>query len=53
MVHPKVLKAGKINPAKFSGFAFGLGLSRLAMMKYKINDVRLFLGGDLKFLEKF
>ncbi len=53
MVHPNVLKAGGINPKKWSGFAFGMGIDRLAMMKYKINDVRLFYNGDLRFLEQF
>lgn len=53
MVHPKVLKAGGVDPDKFSGFAFGLGIDRLVMMKYGINDIRLFQGGDLRFLEQF
>lgn len=53
LVHPNVLKAGKVDSEKYSGFAFGLGLSRIAMMKYKIDDIRLFLGGDLRFLEQF
>ena len=53
MVHPNVLKAGGIDPEKYSGFAFGLGLTRLAMMKYGIDDIRLFNSGDLRFLEQF
>ncbi len=53
MIHPKVLKEGGIDPDIYSGFAFGLGLSRLAMMKYQINDIRMFNSGDLRFLEKF
>ena len=53
MVHPNVLKAGGINPKNWQGFAFGIGMDRLAMMKYKINDVRLFYSGDLRFLEQF
>jgi phenylalanyl-tRNA synthetase alpha chain len=53
MVHPNVFKAVKINPEKWQGFAFGLGLDRLAMMKYKINDIRLFYSGDLRFLRQF
>ncbi|MCK5211895.1 phenylalanine--tRNA ligase subunit alpha [Candidatus Parcubacteria bacterium] len=52
-VHPKVLEYGGIDPDKYSGFAFGLGLTRLAMMKYKINDTRLFNSGDLRFLRQF
>ena len=53
MVHPNVLKAVKINPEEWQGFAFGLGLDRLTMMKYKINDIRLFYSGDLRFLKQF
>ena len=53
MVHPKVLEYGGIDPKKYSGFAFGLGLTRLAMMKYGIDDIRLFNSGDLRFLEQF
>ncbi|MBU1039399.1 phenylalanine--tRNA ligase subunit alpha [Patescibacteria group bacterium] len=53
LVHPNVLKAGGIDPKKYSGLAFGLGLSRLAMMRYKIDDIRLFLSGDLRFLKQF
>jgi phenylalanyl-tRNA synthetase alpha chain len=53
MVHPNVLKAGHIDPEEWSGFAFGLGLSRLVMLRYGIDDVRLLLSGDLRFLEQF
>jgi phenylalanyl-tRNA synthetase alpha chain len=53
MVHPNVLSAGGIDPEHWSGFAFGLGLSRLVMLRYKIDDVRLLVGGDLRFLEQF
>lgn len=53
LVHPKVLEYGGIDPKQYSGFAFGLGLSRLVMMRYKIDDIRLFLSGDLRFLEQF
>jgi len=53
LVHPKVLEYGGIDPKKYSGFAFGLGLTRLVMMKYGINDIRLFNSGDLRFLQQF
>lgn len=53
MVHPNVFKAVKLNPKNWQGFAFGMGLDRLAMLKYKINDIRLFFSGDLRFLEQF
>ncbi|MBU0636590.1 MAG: phenylalanine--tRNA ligase subunit alpha [Patescibacteria group bacterium] len=53
MVHPNVLKYGGIDSKKYSGFAFGLGLTRLVMMKYGINDIRLFNSGDLRFLKQF
>jgi len=53
LVHPDVLRAGGIDPDIYSGFAFGFGLTRLAMLKYNINDARLFNSGDIKFLEQF
>ncbi len=53
LVHPKVIEAGGLDPKVYSGFAFGLGLSRLVMMRYKINDIRLLLGGDVRFLKQF
>ncbi|MEK7584024.1 MAG: phenylalanine--tRNA ligase subunit alpha, partial [Patescibacteria group bacterium] len=53
LVHPAVLRAGNVDPEKFSGFAFGLGLTRLVMMKYGIHDIRLLHGGDIRFLEQF
>ncbi|MBZ9569462.1 phenylalanine--tRNA ligase subunit alpha [Patescibacteria group bacterium] len=53
MVHPNVFKAVGLNPKDWQGFAFGMGLDRLAMMKYKINDIRLFYSGDLRFLNQF
>lgn len=53
MVHPVVLKNGGVNPHKYIGFAFGFGITRLVMMKYKINDIRLLLGSDLRFLNQF
>jgi len=53
MVHPTVFKAAGYNPKNWQGFAFGIGIDRIAMMKYKIDDIRLFYGGDLKFLKQF
>ncbi len=53
LVHPNVLRMGNIDPDEWSGFAFGLGLSRLAMMRWEINDIRHFLSGDIRFLEQF
>ena len=52
MIHPNVLRAGGVNPDKYTGFAFGLGSSRLAQLKYGINDARLALSGDLRFLRQ-
>lgn len=52
MIHPNVLKMGGIDPEEYSGFAFGLGLSRLAMMKYGINDLRILNSGDLRCLKQ-
>ncbi len=53
LIHPRVLEYGGVDSKEYSGFAFGLGLSRLVMMKYHIDDIRLFLSGDLRFLEQF
>jgi phenylalanyl-tRNA synthetase alpha chain len=53
VVHPDVLRAGGIDPERYSGFAFGMGLDRLAMLKYGVDDLRLFFENDLKFLEQF
>lgn len=53
MVHPNVLKNAGLNPREWSGFAFGIGLDRLAMIKYKVDDIRLFYSGDLRFLNQF
>ncbi len=53
MIHPNVLKAAGLNPKDWQGFAFGMGMDRLAMMKYKINDIRLLYSGDLRFLNQF
>jgi phenylalanyl-tRNA synthetase alpha chain len=53
LVHPAVLTAGGLDPTRWQGWAFGLGLSRIVMMKYRIDDIRLLLGGDLRFLGQF
>jgi len=53
LIHPDVLRAGGLDPDIYSGLAFGFGLNRLAMLKYGINDIRLFNSGDIKFLEQF
>ncbi len=53
MVHPAVLRAGGIDPEVYSGFAFGMGLDRLVLLRYGIDDIRHFLGGDLRFLRQF
>ena len=53
MVHPKVLTGVNYDPEKYTGFAFGLGLERIAMLKYGIEDIRLFYSNDLRFLEQF
>jgi phenylalanyl-tRNA synthetase alpha chain len=53
VVHPDVLRNGGIDPERYSGFAFGMGLDRLAMLKYGVNDLRLFFENDLRFLEQF
>lgn len=53
LVHPNVLRMSGIDPDQWGGFAFGLGLTRLAMMRYGIDDIRLFQSGDLRFLRQF
>lgn len=53
MVHPKVLANVKIDSERYQGFAFGLGIDRLTMLRYGINDLRLFYENDLRFLEQF
>jgi phenylalanyl-tRNA synthetase alpha chain len=53
VVHPDVLRNVGIDPQKYSGFAFGMGLDRLAMLKYGVNDLRLFFENDLRFLGQF
>ena len=53
LVHPKVLEFGRVDPNIYSGFAFGMGLTRMAMMKFGIPDIRLFNSGDIRFYEQF
>ena len=53
MIHPNVLSAGGIDPEEFTGFAFGLGMTRLAMMRYGVKDIRDFNSGSLKALSQF
>ncbi len=53
MVHPNVLKNVGYDPRKYTGFAFGMGVDRIAMLKYGINDIRLFFENDLRFLNQF
>lgn len=53
LVHPNVLKSANIDPTEWSGFAFGLGMNRLVMMRYGITDIRHFQSGDLRFLYQF
>ncbi len=53
MVHPNVLKAVGIDSEKYTGFAFGMGVERLAMLRYGVNDLRLFFENDLQFLKQF
>ncbi|MDD5273706.1 MAG: phenylalanine--tRNA ligase subunit alpha [Methylovulum sp.] len=53
MIHPEVFKSVNIDSERYSGFAFGMGVERLAMLRYGINDLRLFFDNDLKFLEQF
>ena len=53
LVHPNVLRMGGIDPEKWNGFAFGLGLTRLVMMRYGIDDIRLLQSGDLRFISQF
>lgn len=53
MVHPNVLKMSGVDPKEYTGFAFGVGLTRLAMMKYKVSDIRYLNSGDLRVLDEF
>lgn len=53
MVHPRVLEAGGIDPEEYSGFAFGMGIERIPLLRYGIDDIRLFYSNDLRFLRQF
>jgi phenylalanyl-tRNA synthetase alpha chain len=53
MVHPQVLRNGGIDPTKWNGYAWGFGVERMAMLKYDVDDIRLFYESDLRFLEQF
>ncbi len=53
VVHPKVLEAVGIDPERYSGYAFGMGIERMAMLRYGVDDLRLFFNNDLRFLEQF
>lgn len=53
MVHPEVLKNGNIDPEEFTGYAWGMGVERLAMLKHGVNDIRLFTENHMRFLEQF
>jgi phenylalanyl-tRNA synthetase alpha chain len=53
MVHPTVLANGGYDPERVSGFAFGMGVERIAMLRHQIGDIRYFWGNDLRFLEQF
>ncbi|HEY8512987.1 MAG TPA: phenylalanine--tRNA ligase subunit alpha, partial [Cyclobacteriaceae bacterium] len=53
MVHPNVLRNCNIDPEEFTGFAFGMGIERITMLRYQINDLRLFSENDIRFLRQF
>lgn len=53
MVHPNVLEACNIDSRKYTGFAFGMGIERMAMLKYQVNDLRLYFENDIRFLDQF
>ena len=53
MVHPQVLKHVKISTREYSGYALGMGIERVAMIKYVIDDIRVFFNNDIRFLEQF
>jgi len=53
MIHPSVLRSGGIDSEKYTGFAFGMGIERIALLKYGIDDIRLFFENDVRFLRQF
>ncbi len=53
MVHPNVLRAGGVDPEQYTGYAFGMGVERMAMLRYGVDDLRLFFDNDLRFLRQF
>ena len=53
MVHPNVLKMAGYDPKEYSGFAFGVGIERVAMLRYGIDDIRRIYQGDVRFIEQF
>ena len=53
MVHPNVLRAAGVDPEVFSGFAFGLGIDRMAALMYNLDDIRLLFENDVRFLSQF
>lgn len=53
MVHPNVLSNADVDPEEFTGYAFGMGIERLAMLRYGVSDLRTFFENDLRFLRQF
>ncbi|MDE0715080.1 MAG: phenylalanine--tRNA ligase subunit alpha, partial [Gammaproteobacteria bacterium] len=53
MVHPEVLRHGGVDARRYSGYAFGMGVERLSMLRYGVNDLRLYFENDLDFLRQF
>jgi phenylalanyl-tRNA synthetase alpha chain len=53
MVHPNVLRASGVDAERYTGYAFGAGIDRLAMLRYGVSDLRLFFENDLRFLRQF
>ena len=53
MVHPNVLEASGIDSQKYSGFAFGMGVERIAQLKWQVSDIRLYFENDVRFLNQF